>query len=246
VPFKVTRTWGVSQKESEEFESAVESSLGAEAIGHLKSSIKASSNHEMELTYSKSEEMSYECAAPSCGCCSLRVSQMVYDYEFICYTRGFWFNKDVWDREWSRTLREALPYYSGIPDEQEYDPRCKGCKEQRSPAYDGRLSLNFGNLSLFVPYKINDSGLVAQIEGHALGICDPNDIGKASYQVSLLSSFIHPALLFLGGLPEGELLTGRARIYRSQAMQLEPYVAIGSLLNYTTLKKNLDSAYPTP
>jgi hypothetical protein len=156
-PFKVIRTSGVSQKESQEFESAIKSSLGAEAITQLKGSITASSSHELELTYTQSEEMSYECDSPECGCCALRVSQMVYDYNFICFTKGFWFKDKVWDREWSRTLREALPWYSAIPDKQEYDPLCKGCKgcaEQRSPAFDGRLSIDLGRLSLSFPTRL--------------------------------------------------------------------------------------------
>lgn len=247
IPFKVTRTWGVSQKESQEFESAIESSLGAKAIAQLKGSIKATSSHEMELTYTQSEEMSYECDAPDCGCCVLRVSQMVYDYEFICYTKGFLFKKDAWDREWTRTLREALPWYSGIPDKQEYDARCKGCKEERSPAFDGRLSIDFGNLSLLVPYKVNLLGLVTQVGSKVVVICGPDELEGLSkrpyYPISLSRDMIHPALAFLGNLaPTVEVFEGRARIYRSFATHVRPKVEVPSLAKAI----ELDSSYLSP
>jgi len=139
VPFKVTRTWGVSEKDTETLEAAVGSSIGSKDVAQLNSKITATSGHEVEWSYSKAEEMSFTCDAPACGQKEIRVYQLTYDYEMSGYSRGYIFKRTVWDLEWMWTVSEEIASYSCTCDVSEFDERCKGCEAKPSPEFDGRL-----------------------------------------------------------------------------------------------------------
>src|SRR5215467_3627604 len=68
IPVKVTKTRGISQTESDSFESSIGSKIGIKDVAELKSNIKAVSGYQVQWTYSKTEEMSFNCDAPACGC----------------------------------------------------------------------------------------------------------------------------------------------------------------------------------
>lgn len=252
--FKVTKTWGVSQKESEVIENAVGSSIGVKGVAELKSSIKVTSGHEVQWTYTKAEEMSYTCEPPECGSKDLTIYQLAYEYDLVGYHRGYLFKANVWDRKWARTVVEELASYSSVPDTIEYDERCKNCSPKPSPEYDGRLSVDLGPLSLLVPYKLNKEAL--DIRVGKFGVRYPvlsyentvRAVEGGSLTITLQRDHIDPPLLFLSGL-EGELVEGRARVYwdqvtgrlnLEQGINLQNYEAVQIIGRTTSIAEERD------
>jgi hypothetical protein len=217
-PFKVTKTWGISQKESELLENTIGSSIGKKGIAELKSSIKSTLGREVEWTYTKAEEMSFVCEAPECGRREITVYQLVNEFELVEYSRGYLFKKNVWDRTRARMITEELASYSSTQDTLEYDERCKNCEAKASPEFDGRLSLDFGPLCLLVPYKINRQQLDMRLGkfGVKFPVLDYDGTFEAMQNtgltITLRRDFIDPALIFLSGL-SGKEFEGQARIY---------------------------------
>jgi len=221
LPVKVTKAHGISQTDSESFESSVGSKIGVKDLAELSSKIKVVSGHEVQWTYSKAEEMSFTCDAPQCGCKVVSVSQLVQEYEFVVYVHGFLFKRNVWDMEWTRTLPQELPFYSAIQDALEYDARCKDCDEKSSPEFDGRFSLDLGVLSLRVPYKMSKDQLDVRVGKYGLRYPVENYVeavmafsSRTGVAFTIETRFVDPPLLYLSGLT-GKYAKGLARIYES-------------------------------
>ena len=218
VPFKVTRAWGVLEKDTETIEAAVGSSIGSKEVARLNSKITATSGHEIEWSYSKAEEMSFTCDAPACGRKEIRVYQLTYDYEISGYSRGYIFKRTVWDLEWTWTVSEEIASYSCTCDVSEFDERCKNCMAKPSPEFDGRLSLDLGPLSLRIPYKMEATKMETRIGkyGIALPVSDYQkhiaQLEGNGLTVAMGQNLIDPALLFLSGL-KGDEFEGNLKIY---------------------------------
>jgi hypothetical protein len=214
----VEKTWGISKKVSETIESTLESSLGVEGVATLKSEIKGTTNHEVEWTYHETQTEEFECNAPQCGCHEVRIAQLVFEYELVCYERGRIFHRDVWDRRWEKTIPELTQLISSWDDTTEYDPRCKDCKPKEVPAFDGRLSIDFGRLCIHPPYEMNPNEL--KIRVGKVGISYPmvsyhntaRVLEEGGLVMTILRDFIDPPLLYLSGL-EGKEVKGTARVY---------------------------------
>jgi len=214
----VEKTWGISKKVSETIESTLESSLGVEGVASLKSEITGTTSHEVEWTYHETETEEFECNAPQCGCHQVRIAQLVYEYDLLCYERGWIFRRDVWDRKWAKTIPERTQLISSWDDTTEHDPRCKDCKPKEIPAFDGRLSIDFGRLCIHPQYAMNASQL--KIRVGKVGISYPvrsyHNTTRALEEGGLVMTFprdfIDPPLLYLSGL-DGKEVKGKVRVY---------------------------------
>lgn len=219
--FKITKEWGVSEKESSILETTIGGSIGKEGIAQLKSEIKDTSGHEVEWTYKKAEEMTYRCEPTKCGCKEIRIFQLVYEYDLIGYRQGGWiFRKSYWDIEWGpTTLKEETGAYSSMADVTKFDPRCKECKEESSPGYDGRLSFDLGQLCMLVPYKLDNKGLSIYVGkfGMQYWINDYQRVLSAlsdqGLTIEIAPEMIEKPLLFLSDIKATDKIEGNARFY---------------------------------
>jgi hypothetical protein len=237
----VEKTWGISKKVSETIESTLESSFGADGVASLKSEIKGTTNHEVEWTYHEMQTEEFECKAPECGCHEVRIAQLVYEYELVCYERGRIFHRDVWDRRWEKTIPELTQSISSWDDTTEYDPRCKDCKSKEVPAFDGRLSIDFGRLCMLPPYEMNPNEL--KIRVGKVGISYPmvsyhntaRVLEDGGLVMTFPRDFIDPPLLYLSGL-EGKEVKGRVRVYSDSGTGPARFDAPIDLEKYTVVR----------
>ncbi len=105
----VEKSWGVSKKDSYAIESTLKSSLGLEGVASLKSEIRATTKHEVEWDYHETKTEKYKCKSPKCGSNEVRVAQLVYEYELLCYERARFLRKANWDMRWAKTILERTP-----------------------------------------------------------------------------------------------------------------------------------------
>jgi len=255
VPFKVTRTWGVSEKDTETLEASLGGSIGAKDIAQIKSRIATTSGHEIEWTYSRAQEMNFTCDPPACGRKEIRIYQLVYEYEMCGYSRGYLFKRHVWDLEWTWTMSEELSSYSCTCDTSEFDDRCgEKCKAnpKPSPEFDGRLSLDLGPLSLRIPYKMEATKMQTRIGAYGIDISVADQkryldrLEKDGVTLRLGNKFIDPVLLFLSGL-KGDEFEGNLKIYTDavatsqeileEKIVLQDYLIEGLGHSFTKAKK---------
>jgi hypothetical protein len=159
----VEKSWGVSKKVSEIVETKLKSSLGVEGVSSLESEIKAATHREIEWSYHETETEEYDCHAPECGSHEVRIAQLMYEYELEFYERGWIFRSDVWDRKFGWTIPERTKAITSWDDVSDYDERCKDCKKRPSPEFNGRLSINLGQLCLLAPFKMDEKELRIRI-----------------------------------------------------------------------------------
>jgi hypothetical protein len=149
---------GISEKELTSLVSKIGSSIGIKDVAAISSEITASLGYEVNWSVTKTLTHSTSCTAPKCGRYALEIRQLVREYELTLYTKtGFIFKS--WDRQPTRTIVEKTEKHSLWPTVEEYDQRCKGCKEPVSPGYDGRLIVEAGNAICFFPYKVTGKGV---------------------------------------------------------------------------------------
>jgi hypothetical protein len=73
------------------------------------------------------------------------------------------FRHDTWNLKEQRTVPEYTETYDLIEDDFEFDERCKkaGCgAPATAPDYEGRVSLDSGNVTLNAPFKISAKGFI--------------------------------------------------------------------------------------
>lgn len=154
---EISKTVGLDEKKSETMEASIGSTLGVTGLAQLKSQMKNIVGTEIQWNQATTTKFTLPCKAPLCGRYELAVFQLIREYEFACYSRGRWpFSHDVWDlKEKPTIIPEYTEIYDLLDDEFEFDERCtERCgAPATTPDYEGRVCVDFGDVSLNVPYK---------------------------------------------------------------------------------------------
>lgn len=210
---KLSKTVEFSTKNSSSMEGSIESSLGFSGLVQLKSKIQGVIGREVSWSRSKGIEVDFPIEAPKCGQAELTIYQMIREYEISYFVKGgYLFRRDVWDHRWSKNLTEETDNYSALPDCTEWDERCK-CEPVLSPQYDGRLSVDFGQLNLLIPYQLSQTSLKVRIANKVVTYPILSGAAVSSYleastellygaPLNFRSDFLPDSLMTLGGLIE--------------------------------------------
>jgi hypothetical protein len=210
---EVSKTVGITKTTSESIQSTLEGEIGVTGVAKVKSSIQALTGYSVQWSVSTTEKDSYEIKAPKCGRKTLSAYALLREYEFVAFKRGNWiFRADFWDQVWDEpfVVVEETGDYMTIPEVSERDQRCidqlSECREPKeSPAFDGRLALNFGPLAVLVPYKVLDKELRLRIDKFGLSypIADRHrtimELRSGEKKLNIQRSVMSPVDLFFIG-----------------------------------------------
>jgi hypothetical protein len=199
--FEVAKTVGISKTNSEEIKTKVESSIGVKGVAEVKSSIEGTIGTSIAWNVSTMQTRKFNITAPKCGRKTITAYARYREFELVAFKRGNWlFRPDFWDKLWEQPVREETGNYASIPDTVEYDPECSRGGECSnvpvSPEFDGRLSLDFGPLSIQVPYKLTPKELRVRIENHGITypVYDGHKVTTALLKDGLQLEVMPPAI----------------------------------------------------
>jgi hypothetical protein len=224
---KLSKTEGVSTKISAIIESSVEGALGVSGLAQLKSSIKATLGAEVNWSESRTEELNFECDPPKCGSCDLTIYQLMREHELAIYKKGGGiFRPEFWDKKWSGTIPEEVGSYAEVPDCLEWDEVCKCPPKQLNADYDGRVSVDFGDVCILAPYKFTEEGIKIRLAKLVISFpfykyAEAVATLQTGLKMTFQRSFLPQEALFLGDL-HGESFVGDVRFYRDPGAATQP------------------------
>jgi len=227
--FEVAKTVGISKTNSEEIKAKIESSIGVKGLAELKSSIEGTMGSSVTWNVSTTQTRKFDITAPKCGRKTITAYALYREYELVAYKEGNWFfNPGYWDKLWDEPVREETGSYASVPDTVEWDPQCSKnggecLNEPDSPKFDGRLSLDFGPLSMRVPYKLVPKQLRIRIENHGISYPVYDDhktvtaLLKDGLKLTVMPAAISPIHQFLLGEGWRGRLQAMSRIVKDDA-----------------------------
>jgi hypothetical protein len=224
---KFSKTQGVSTKISATIATFVEGSLGVAGLAQLKTSIQATLGAEVNWSESRTEETNFECAPPKCGSCDLTIYQLVREHELAIYRKGGGiFRPGFWDKKWSGTIPEEVESYAEVPDCLEWDDKCKCPPRHLNADYDGRVSVDFGDICILAPYKFTDEGIKIRLAKLVVSFpfykyADAVTTLLTGLTMTFQRSFLPKEALFLGNL-QGESYAANVRFYRDPGAATQP------------------------
>ncbi len=220
-PVKYSKQNGISETTSRTIKATIETTLGLGGVAQLKSGIEGALGHEINWSQGETREFSSECTSPQCGRSELAIYELVRDYDLVIYRRGFHiFRSNVWDIRPPCTITEMTGRYAAVECEHvEWDESCHCPLPEREGDYDGRLSIDLGALDILAAYGIEGGRLKVRIMDKVVTfpLHDPARAAASlqrGVRITIESSFLHPALMFFGDIPDGASLDAAARIYR--------------------------------
>ncbi|MGA8940259.1 MAG: hypothetical protein WB439_13940 [Acidobacteriaceae bacterium] len=241
-PVEYEKTRGVSKTSSVTVEKTLEALVGAPGLMQIKGALRESLGVEVNWSGSETERFSDVCKAPKCGRATLVIYQLVREYELLIWRRGQYpYGPNVWKQN-AELVSENVSSYTAVPETTRWDKRC-GCDEVASPEFDGRLSIDMGELCLLVPYKIQPEVLQVQIAN--IGVSFPFMQAEGAQQLEMglrlpmERRFLSPALQFFANL-SSESLEVEAHIFREQPpadRELVPLIRFSKALAEDMMKK---------
>lgn len=215
---KLGKTEGVSSTVSATIEGSIENTLGPAGLIQLKTSLKGTLGAAVNWTQTQTEELMYECDPPKCGACDLSIYQLMRDYELAIYRRGGIFKSGVWDKKFGGSIPEQIGRYTEVPDCVERYEKCPCPPAESKADYDGRVSIDFGNVCILAPYRLTTKGIDIRLA--RLVVSFPfyeyhTAVGalETALKMSFQRSFLPSEAIFLGNL-EGDSFEADVRIYR--------------------------------
>jgi hypothetical protein len=199
---KLTR--GLSEKAMSTLKDTIGGSFGVKDVWAFKAEVEETIGRELNWHAATSSEKTFTIQSPRCGCAALTIYQLVRIFEVTIY-RKKWFARadNKWAKICTRTFDEPTNNHDGLPDTLPYDPRC-GCPEPSvEPKYDGFVCLDFGRISLRVPYTVTETGLEVQIDRQIINVAATDFPSllrglDGGLDIEVSSSFIPEPMLFLG------------------------------------------------
>lgn len=154
----ISRHIGVSQKTAETIKASIETELGLSGISKLKTSIEGTIGREVIWEARTETTKTFPFKVPKCGRATLTIYQLFRDYDISIWRRKRWPGGGEWRETGRRLISEALNAHDALKDIEDRDP---GCKCPPAPADDphGFLCLDFGTVSLRLPYRLTDTEL---------------------------------------------------------------------------------------
>lgn len=218
--YKVTRTLGVSESETEELSSAIKGSIGIEGVASLQSKIASMTKRTIAWNSSETIEQEFSFTAPKCAHYIASRYQLVREYE-IKYEDDRWFRNQGWEM----TVSERLNRFHDGSQIIENDPDCN-CDDETEP-FTGLVSTIGSKISAVFPFRAigSDYHMVLPSGGNA--IINPN--GLKHFSMSLPKECFSPDLIFLADQILDEVVV-EVQIARGaedlEALDIRPHRAI--------------------
>jgi len=212
----VEHTSGLSEKALSTLKDVAGGSFGVKDVWALKLEVEHVIGHEVNWETTRKSSKTFSIQAPKCGRSALTIYQLFRVFEITEFRKKFFtFSDEKWMKRPPRTVDEPTNTYDGVPDTIPYDPAC-GCPEPPTePRFDGMVCLDFGRISMRVPYGVTQTGLEIQIDTRIVNVTTSDfpallrglDNGL---ELEVSAAFIPEPLLFVGAITE-QFLRGTVR-----------------------------------
>jgi hypothetical protein len=190
----IEKTYGLSERDVHTLNGAIESSIGPAGIFQLKGKAEETIQHEVNWQTATVVKKEFEFKAPDCGRGTRIVYQLMRDYELTFRRKNFLRRETTWERKFCEKVKSFVI----VPDEDEYDERCKKkCKEPGKPSFVEFLTIIMGDVSMRVSFTRTDDGIEVNFDGV------PLKIPQTSFQdfaVRLPLELVPAVVVFLGDL----------------------------------------------
>lgn len=218
VTLKLVKTEGLSATASATLQGTIESSLGVSGFASLKASLQATLGLTVNWSQAQTEEFTYECDPPECGSCDIAIYQLVREYDLAVYKRGGFFKTGIWDRKGGASIPELTGFYTEVTDRIEQDEKCKCSPREVRADYDGRVSVDFGNICILAPYRLTQTGIDIRIAKQVISFPffeqhKAMDLLETGLRMNFQREWLPAESIFYGKL-EGDVFEAVVRIYR--------------------------------
>lgn len=228
---KVEKAEGLSDKSIQTLKGVIESTLGVEGLAAVKSQIENIVGREVQWNRSITVTKNFNYPSPKCGRAVITIYELRREYE-VTYLelRRHLFRNDVWDKKWTRILRQETNKHDGLSDIEEYDELCN-CPDVKHAEYDGRLCFDLGNLSFRAPFRLKEGGFDVQIFYRVVSFTFSESASsiralEEGITITIPTEIIPDVLKFLGDIEEEEV---EARVFK-YVDSGEPHVSIGEMM----------------
>lgn len=221
----VELTSGLSEKALSTLKDVAGGSFGVKDVWALKLEVEHVIGHEVNWETTRKSTKTFSIQAPKCGRSALTIYQLFRVFEITEFRKKFFtFSDEKWMKRPPRTFDEPTNNYDGVPDTVPYDPAC-GCPEPSTePRFDGMVCMDFGGISMRVPYRVTQTGLEIQIDRQIVNVTTSDfpallrglDNGL---ELEVSAAFIPEPLLFAGAITE-QVLTGTVRRFTDSSDDL--------------------------
>jgi hypothetical protein len=213
-----SKTEGLSVGANATFQGSIEKTLGVPGVATLKASLTATLGITVNWTLSETKELITECTPPKCGSCDIAIYQLIREYDLAIYRRGGFFKDNQWDRKWGGLLPEEINSFTQLADCVEQDPSCKCPPQQTKADYDGRVTVDFGNVCILAPYRLTPKGVDIRIARQVISFpFYAYHENVAALQTGLMMNFARewlPAETVFYGELNGAVFPAVVQIYR--------------------------------
>lgn len=222
VTLKLIKTEGLSAAASAALQGSIESSLGVAGFASLKTTLQATVGITVNWSQVQSEEFTYECDPPKCGKRDISIYQLIREYDLAVYKRGGLFKAGVWDRNGGASIPELTGYYTEVTDCIEWSKSCKCPPQETRADYDGRVSVDLGNISILAPYRLTIKGIDIRIARNVISFpffAYHEAVGslESGLKMNFRRNWLPSETIFLGRL-EGDTFEAVVRIYRDPGL----------------------------
>lgn len=198
--FSIERVVGLTTAESIKLAAELSSQIGVEKIAGVKSSLSASSDHSISLEESRSIQREFQISSDRCGSTRLKLFQKILVIDFLIQ-RQTMFGRV---RENRFQITEHTETFDCRVDVEEMVESC-GCTKESVESAAGEIRLNWGRLSVLLPFFRTETGFRLGFLNLDLDVDPRNFRGIAT--ATLAKSSLPPLFLFLAAEAETEAQT---------------------------------------
>ncbi len=153
ITHEVSRKIGLKKSEKEDFEKAIEGSIGSKNIAKVKAATKNNISSEFHWEVIKEEKRVFEFPSPKCGNYLALQYQKHREYNYSYQEEG-WFHKS----SWQFSLTEHTNCFHDDSKIIDPDSSCN-CTPKPKIDYDGLVHVDFGDVSMNALYRKTEIGI---------------------------------------------------------------------------------------